>query len=129
MSDIERAARRVIDARLHLLDRQVLDVVGEPVTAIDDLEIVGADGGEVVPGRTARVAAVLAGPAIVTRLLGGHPPPSRWERIEWSHVERVGTTVDLSVDRDALDLDWSERWVRDRVIARIPGGLHDPESD
>ena len=33
---------RVVDARLHLLSRQVLDVDGEPVTTVDDLELVAS---------------------------------------------------------------------------------------
>lgn len=120
--------RRLIDARLHLLDRQVIDVDGEPVTTIDDLEIIGPDGGEVAPGEPAHLAAVLTGPVLVTRLLGGRPPRSRWERIAWKHVARLGTAVELEVSREDLDLDWAERWVRDHLIHRIPGGDHDPES-
>jgi len=122
------ARRRLIDARLHLLDRQVLDVDGEPVTTVDDLEIVGVDG-DAAPGEPAHVAAVLTGPVLVTRLLGGDPPPSRWLRVPWSQVGHVGITLDLTVRGDSLDLDWVERWVRDHVIGRIPGGAHDPEED
>jgi hypothetical protein len=129
MSADQPRGRRVIDARLHLLDRQVLDVDGAPVTTVDDLEIVGPDGGDVTPGSPAHVAAVLTGPVLVTRILGGDPPPSRWERIEWRHVDRVGTTVELTIRGDNLDLDWAERWVRNHLIARIPGGSHDPEGD
>lgn len=129
MSTVDPRGRRVIDARLHLLDRQVLDVDGAPITTVDDLEIVGPDGDEVTPGSPAHVAAVLTGPVLITRVLGGDPPPSRWERIDWADVDRVGVTVDLSVEGETLDVDWAERWVRDRIIARIPGGLHDPEQD
>lgn len=122
------ARRRVIDARLHLLDRQVLDLDGAPVTTVDDLEIRGADG-DVVPGRPAHVAAILTGPVLLTRVLGGTPPPSRWQRVAWSDVGHLGVTIDLTVRGDTLDLDWVERWVRDHVIGRIPGGRHDPEGD
>lgn len=79
---------RVVDARLHLLSRQVLDVDGEPVTTVDDLELVAADGADgtarddgprdAVPGEPAEVGALLTGPVLVTRLLGGRPPASRW---------------------------------------------------
>lgn len=122
------ARRRVIDARLHLLDRQVLDLDGAPVTTVDDLEIRGADG-DVVPGQPAHVAAILTGPVLLTRVLGGTPPPSRWQRVAWSDVGHLGVTIDLTVRGDTLDLDWVERWVRDHVIGRIPGGRHDPEGD
>lgn len=125
---MSRQRRRVIDARLHLLDRQVLDVDGAPLTTVDDLELRGDDG-DVVAGAPAHVAAILTGPVLVTRVLGGRPPRSRWQRVPWSDVGRLGVTVDLTVRGDTLDLDWVERWVRDHVVGRIPGGTHDPEED
>ncbi|MBM7817743.1 hypothetical protein JOE63_000220 [Cellulosimicrobium cellulans] len=128
---------RVVDARLHLLSRQVLDVDGEPVTTVDDLELVavsgpdgtGADDGprDVVPGEPAEVGAILTGPVLVTRLLGGRPPASRWERVPWSDVGHVGTAIELTVRADSLDLHWTEDWLREHVVGRVPGGRHDPE--
>ena len=134
---------RVVDARLHLLSRQVLDVDGEPVTTVDDLELVasaaagdaaparsaadGPRGG--VPGEPAEVGAVLTGPVLVTRLLGGRPPASRWERVPWSDVGHVGTALELTVRADSLDLHWTENWLREHVVGRIPGGRHDPEEE
>jgi hypothetical protein len=126
---VTASRRRVVDARLHLLSRQVVDLEGEPVTTVDDLELVGEDGDEVVPGAPARLAALLTGPVLVTRVLGGTPPSSRWERIDWSDVESWGVDLRLRVRSDALDLDWPERWLRTRLIGRIPGGRHDPGSD
>ncbi|MBN0040835.1 hypothetical protein JN535_11730 [Cellulosimicrobium cellulans] len=125
---------RVVDARLHLLSRQVLDVDGEPVTTVDDLELVAADGPEdgrrdAVPGEPAEVGAILTGPVLVTRLLGGRPPASRWERVSWSDVGHVGTAIELTVQADSLDLHWTEDWLREHVVGRIPGGRHDPEED
>ena len=35
--DHEALAGRLLDAQLHLLDRQVIDVHGAPVTVVDDL--------------------------------------------------------------------------------------------
>ncbi|MFJ2517504.1 hypothetical protein ACIOWF_00930 [Cellulosimicrobium cellulans] len=123
---------RVVDARLHLLSRQVLDVDGEPVTTIDDLELVAADAPEggrrdAVPGEAAEVGAILTGPVLLTRLLGGRPPASRWERVSWSDVGHVGTAIELTVQADSLDLHWTEDWLREHVVGRIPGGRHDPE--
>ncbi|PTU57237.1 hypothetical protein SAMN04487781_0614 [Cellulosimicrobium cellulans] len=133
---------RLVDARLHLLSRQVLDVDGEPVTTVDDLELVaspaaddtgqdgpGPDDGprDAVPGEPAEVGAVLTGPVLVTRLLGGRPPASRWERVPWSDVGHVGTALELTVRADSLDLHWTEDWLREHVVGRIPGGRHDPE--
>ncbi|ARK04049.1 hypothetical protein B8281_04165 [Cellulosimicrobium sp. TH-20] len=134
---------RVVDARLHLLSRQVLDVDGEPVTTVDDLELVASaaaddaapdrspDDGprDAVPGEPAEVGAVLTGPVLVTRLLGGRPPTSRWERVPWSDVGHVGTALELTVRADSLDLHWTEDWLREHVVGRIPGGRHDPEEE
>lgn len=112
-------AGRVLDARLHLLDRLVLDRDGEPVTTVSDAEI-DLDG-------TPRVTRLLAGAVLGTRIFGGTAPPSRWDRIDWRDVTDVGTTVRLSVLSDDLTVTWPERWIRDRIIARIPGGRHAPE--
>ena len=38
---------RVLDAHLHLLDRQVLDRDGTPVTTVDDVELDGIELGAV----------------------------------------------------------------------------------
>ncbi|MBE9927919.1 hypothetical protein G8C93_18740 [Cellulosimicrobium cellulans] len=134
---------RVVDARLHLLSRQVLDVDGEPVTTVDDLELVASptaddaapdrspDDGprDAVPGEPAEVGAILTGPVLVTRLLGGRPPASRWERVPWADVGHVGTALELTVRADSLDLHWTEDWLREHVVDRIPGGRHDPEEE
>ncbi|KQY24518.1 hypothetical protein ASD16_03025 [Cellulomonas sp. Root485] len=117
----------VLDARLHLLDRQVLDVDGVPVCTVDDLEVHGVDGSDLPDGtQTAFVTSLLSGAVLATRVFGGRPPSSRWHRIRWTHVADVGTTVALGVRGDTLDVTWTERWVRDRVIGRLPGGRHDP---
>jgi hypothetical protein len=54
-------------------------------------------------------------------------PRSRWDRIPWEDVTRLGTVVELNVHADDLDATWLERWFRDQIIARIPGGRHAPE--
>lgn len=120
---------RLVDARLHLLGRQVLDTDGEPVRTVDDLELAGPGGGEVRAGQEAHVAAVLVGPVLATRLFGGRVPDSMLPRIAWEDVGHVGTAVELTVGSDRLDADWVEHWVRERLIGRIPGGRHDPEGD
>ena len=117
----------VLDARLHLLDRQVLDVDGVPVCTVDDLEVHGVDGADQPDGtQTAVVTSLLSGAVLATRIFGGRPPSSRWHRIRWTHVADVGTTVALGVRGDDLDVTWTERWVRTHVIGRLPGGRHDP---
>ena len=47
--------------------------------------------------------------------------------MRWSHVTDVATVVSLDVRGEGLDVLWVERWLRDHVIGRIPGGRHDPE--
>ena len=41
--------RHWLDAQLHLLDRQVLDVAGVPVAVVDDLELSDVAIGEDLP--------------------------------------------------------------------------------
>jgi hypothetical protein len=118
-----RPAGRVLDARLHLLDRQLVDVDEVPVFAIDDVELAAPSDGS--PDLV--VTAVLSGPVLATRVFGGRPPRDRLHRVRWSHVTDVGTVVRLGVHGERLDVLWVERWLRDHVIGRIPGGRHDPE--
>lgn len=125
---VPEIAGRLLDARLHLLDRQVLDVEGVPVCTVDDLEVTGADvGADLDPSTPVRVSALLSGPVLGTRIFGGRPPASRWHRVPWRDVTDVGTALRLGVRAEGLDATWPERWVRDHVIGRIPGGRHDPE--
>ncbi|WP_448061699.1 hypothetical protein [Cellulomonas hominis] len=120
-------AGRVLDARLHLLDRQVLDADGVPVTTVDDLEMTGLDGAQWPTGEeTAVIAALLSGPVLATRIFGGRPPRSHWHRIGWRDVSAVGTALRLGVRSADLDVTWTERWVRDHVLSHVPGGRHDP---
>ena len=120
---------QVLDAHLHVLDRQVLDRDGVPVTTADDLELDGIElGRPIEPGAPPPfVSAILTGPDLATRIFGGRPPVSRRIVIPWRLVTDVGTTIRLRVSGDSLDATWVERWVSDHIIGRIPGGRHDPE--
>ena len=119
---------RGVDAQLHLLDRQMIDRDGVPVSTVDDVELAGVELGEPIDHATPpTVSALLVGAAVLPRIFGGHMPRSRWDRIPWHDVNRLDTTVELNVDADDLDATWLERWFRDVVIARIPGGRHAPE--
>jgi hypothetical protein len=42
-------------------------------------------------------------------------------------VKRLDNDVEVSVERDTLESDRTERWVRERVIGRIPGAQHAAE--
>lgn len=121
-------AGRVLDAGLELLDRQILDPKGVPVSTVDDLELTTPDDlAHVDPEKPPMVDALLTGPILLTRIFGGRLPDSRFVRIPWTIVADVETVVKVGVAADSLDASWTERWMRDHVIARIPGGRHDPE--
>jgi hypothetical protein len=121
---------RTVDAQLHLLDRQVLDEDGVPVAVVDDLELSDLPDpeGKIERGTPAPViTALLSGPVLATRIFGGRPPSSRLHRIPWRFVKDVETVLRLTIKGDTLDVTWVERWLRDKIIARIPGGHHDPQ--
>lgn len=128
LAPVPPTAGRTLDAQLHLMDRQVLDNDGVPVTTVDDLELSGPDPEtELPPGTPAPVlTALLTGPVLGTRIFGGRPPSSRLIRIPWKDVADVGVAIKLGVSGENLDAGWVERWIRDKIIARIPGGRHDP---
>ncbi|GMA94942.1 hypothetical protein GCM10025881_17660 [Pseudolysinimonas kribbensis] len=69
-------AGRVFDARLQLLDRQVLDPDGMPVTAVAGLELSDVPWGEDLPADAEApvVTALLTGPVLGTRVFGGRLP-------------------------------------------------------
>ncbi|MDV3126938.1 hypothetical protein M1247_18595 [Mycobacterium sp. 21AC1] len=118
-----------LDARLHLLDRQLLDHKGDPVGIVDDLEIDGVEIDEdIAPGTPApRITALLSGQVLATRIFGGAPPRSRLQGISWKLVASIGTTVRLAPTDMEFDVLWVERWLRDHIVARIPGGRHAAE--
>jgi hypothetical protein len=122
---------RYLDAQLHLLDRQVLDVHGVPIAVVDDLELSEIPAGQEIPPDTPPpvITALLSGPALATRIFGGRPPESRMLRTPWVAIQEIGVVIKLSVGRDTQDLFWTERWVRDHVIGRIPGGRHAPKGE
>ncbi|WP_258375503.1 hypothetical protein [Curtobacterium sp. MCSS17_008] len=126
---MDRSANgRVVDAQLHLLDRQMLDTEGEPVMVVDDLELDGVkpDHDRALAGRPV-LTRLLSGPTLWTRIFGGRPPRSRLDGIDWREVTDVGVVISVTGRAEDYDLTWRERWLRNRVITRIPGGRHAPE--
>lgn len=115
---------RVLDARLHLLDRQLLDADGNPVGTVDDLELDGVEFGDVTHHVVPTVSALLSGHVFATRILGGVPPPMRMQTIPWHLVHQLGVTLRLRPTDMTFDVLWVENWLRDHVIGRIPGGRH-----
>jgi hypothetical protein len=123
---IKRHRGKLLDARLNLLDRQVLDDNDEPVGIVDDLELSGVEPDRDIPeGSSApQVTALLSGRVVATRILGGWPPRSLLQEIPWSLIDSVGVVVKLQSHDLTLDSNWVERWLRDHVIKHIPGGRH-----
>jgi len=118
-----------VDARLHLLDRQLVDAVGDPVGIVDDLELTGIELGQDVaePADAPQVSALLSGRVVATRILGGAPPRSLLHEIPWKLVAAVGVVVKLDKTDMPFEVNWVERWLRDHVIRHIPGGRHAAE--
>jgi hypothetical protein len=119
---------RAVDARLHLLDRQILDRDDTPVSTVDDVELTGLELDQPLDHDAPPVVgAILVGAAVLPRIFGGHVPRSRWERIPWELVTKLDAALHVRAHADDLDASWVERMIRDRIIARIPGGRHAPE--
>jgi hypothetical protein len=125
----KRHRGRLVDARLHLLDRQLLNEHDDPVGIVDDLELSGVElDRDVADGSPApQMTALLSGRVVATRILGGAPPRSLMQQIPWKLVDAVGVVVKLKQTDETFDVDWVERWLRDRIIRHIPGGRHAAE--
>ena len=124
LPEASRPAATLLDARLHLLDRQVHDDVGEPVGIVDDLDLdgiaIGADIARDTPAP--RVVGILTGQVLATRIFGGQPPRAKLQPLPWRLVAKVGTIVQLSPTDQPIDRLWLEHWLRDHFIGKIPGG-------
>lgn len=126
-------AHDVWDANELLLDRLIVDIDGEPVGMVDDLELKpGEDGGPPI------LTALLCGPTAFGPRLGDRigtwwlavgrrmrplddPYPIRIP------IEAVGSVdrkeVKLTITREMAGTRQFADWVRDHVISRLPGGM------
>ncbi|OBF94489.1 hypothetical protein A5790_10395 [Mycobacterium sp. 852002-51152_SCH6134967] len=120
---------RLLDARLHLLDRQLVVGDGDPVGIVDDLEIDGITAGADIDKSASppTVSAILTGDVLITRIFGGRPPVSRMQSIAWRAVAEVHGVIQVDIDDTDLDPPWIERWLRERLMVHIPGGRHAAE--
>jgi sporulation protein YlmC with PRC-barrel domain len=116
-----------------LLDRQIVDRDGEPVGKVDDVELTYD------PDGTARVTALLLGQEVLGDRIGGvlgrciagtarrlsdaHDRPP--QRISMDLVAEITSAITLSVNRELLPDPPLEAWLRDHLIARIPGAGHE----
>jgi hypothetical protein len=126
----DHGASRVVHAGLHLLDRQLVDRDGVLCGKVDDIELTEEDDGRVY------VSAILCGPgALLERTgaarLGGwlrrfaagsYPWAGDPGRVGFERVTELGDHVDLDVSHEDLATFAGERWVRDHLIGRLPGG-------
>ena len=127
---------RILEAGLHLLDRQLIDSNGRLAGKVDDLELEVPDG-----GGPPVVTAILSGPGALSRRIGGRlgawleavairlrdgddPHPAR---VSFGVVKRIDSAVDLSVPKDQLETDRLEAWTRDHLIGHVPGAGNAPE--
>jgi len=118
-----------LDARLHLLDRQLLDEHGNPIGIVDDLELSGVEFDQTIDegSQSPQVTGLLSGQVVATRIFGGAPPRSRLQELPWRLVDSVGVVVKLKPTDMTFDVDWVERWLRDHIMRLIPGGRHAAE--
>ena len=121
------------DAMLSLLDRQIVGPGGGELAKVDDVELETGENGELW------VSALLAGPAalgpriggflgrwmvgISNRLTGGRGPV----RIPFGVVTDLGSAVTVSIRERDLTGELLEDWLREHVVARIPGATDAPE--
>jgi sporulation protein YlmC with PRC-barrel domain len=124
---------RELDLGLHLLDRQVIDSQDRLVCNVDDVELELDETGHPC------VTAILVGPralgpriggrlghwfvAVAARLADSEQPP----RIDFGQVTDIGNAIKVSRTVQELNVTPLEDWVRDNVIARIPGSGHESE--
>jgi sporulation protein YlmC with PRC-barrel domain len=106
-----------------VVDCQLVDSDGERVTKVAGVEAELREGGRPV------VRALLVGPEPLARRVGPRigrlveriTGCGREVRIPCEHVLDVGPDVDLDVPASATGATNAEDWVREKIIAKIPG--------
>jgi len=118
---------KLLDARFSLLDRQVLDVDGDPVGVVDDLELDDLAERVVQPGTAPpAVRNLVHGPILLNRIFGQRRPLGHPTRVGWDKLAEIGSALHLAVPGSTLEIAWLEPWLASNVIGRIPGGRHVP---
>jgi sporulation protein YlmC with PRC-barrel domain len=117
-----------LDARFHLLDRQIIDREDRLVGKVDDLELVERPDGSLA------VTALLLGPGALGPRLGGllgewmvaiwkrlHPHPEPVPgRIPVGLITAVDSAVHVGQTRHELCVEGFEAWAETMVISRLP---------
>lgn len=119
--------------RVHLvrdvLDNQLVDREGCPMGKVDGIVLVLREGGP------PRLAYLEVGVSTLARRISARlgrfaeRVGRRWGvrggepfRIPWAKVRGVGIDVGVDVDaRETPAMEW-EKWLKERVVSRIPGG-------
>jgi hypothetical protein len=129
-------AGRILEAGLHLLDRQLIDKDGRLAGKVDDLELEVPEG-----GGPPTVTAILAGPGALSRRIGGRF--GAWleaianrlrdgddrepARVSFAVVKGIDSAIDLSVPKRESETDRLEAWTRDHLIGKLPGAGDAPD--
>jgi sporulation protein YlmC with PRC-barrel domain len=111
-----------------VLDKQVSDQRGHPMGKVDGIIA------EIHEGQPPRLLWLeVSGTALARRL---HPRLGRWGqalarrfspthgrscRIPWSRIHEFGSSIRVDIAAESTTAVAWERWLRDRVIGRIPG--------
>jgi sporulation protein YlmC with PRC-barrel domain len=117
-----------MDVGFQLLDRQIVDRYGMEVGKVDDVELTVPEHGPPY------LSALLVGPPAIGPRIGGwlgravasvarrlRSAPGGPLRIPFDVVGDVGIAITLTISRDLLAEPELEHWLRNHVIARIPG--------
>ena len=129
---------KVIDASLHLLDRQLIDSDDRHCGKVDDLELSEPEPGS---GESPILVALLTGPGALSGRFGGvlgrwlagvhrvlHPSEAPGPcAIPFGAVRDIDAHVQLNTTRAQLGLSAVEDWGRESVISHIPGADHATE--
>jgi hypothetical protein len=137
MNDPDPTTGRRVWAVLELLDRQIVDRDGRLAGKVDDVEFALDDEPDALP----RVDALLSGLGALASQIGGDA--GRWlaaieqrlaerrdrepSRIGFGAVRSIGSAIEVAADREELDANRAEQWVRDVVVDKIPGAGHATE--
>jgi sporulation protein YlmC with PRC-barrel domain len=112
-----------------VLDKKLMDSEDSEVGRVDGVRIEFPEG---QPPRMIQLE--IGGDILAARVANWLVKPTRWMAehfgprrkaviaIDWKHVERMGQDIHLDIKADDTEsLAW-EHWLRDRFIAKIPGG-------
>ena len=124
-------------AVLELLDRQLVDRDGRLVGKVDAVEFELPDD----PGALPHVTALLSGLGALANHIGGDTGAAlaaaerrlatrrdrQPSRVDIAMVTDIASSIQLDADREDLDTNRAERWVRDVIVDKIPGAGHAAE--